>query len=96
MHIPIARPSIKPASRRRLFAEFTRDKVGRELRTNFILAGDFLVGHPDEKAISGAISWWRAGAARNSDKVCFGCRAAFGIGRAVPGAFSDRDWRQRF
>ena len=28
MHIPIARPSIKPASRRRLFAEFTRDEPG--------------------------------------------------------------------
>jgi hypothetical protein len=74
-------------SRRKLTAEFTRDNIGRELRTNFIFSGEFLAGHPDEGAISAAISWWRAGAARDSDKVCFACRTIFGVGRANPGAF---------
>jgi hypothetical protein len=38
----------KTNTRRRLFAEFCHDKIGRELRTNFIFSGEFLAGHPDE------------------------------------------------
>ena len=68
-------------------AEFGHDNAGRQLTTSLILAGEDLVGHPQRRLIDGAISFWRAGAARNSDKICFGCRAAFGIGRAAPGAF---------
>ena len=71
--------------RRQRIAEFSRE--ASLLSTSLIAADENLAGHPHRRLIEGAISFWRAGAARHSDKVCFGCRNAFGIGRAAPGAF---------
>jgi hypothetical protein len=71
--------------RGRQIKQFGRD--ASLLSTNLITAGENLAEHPHRIPIEGAIGFWRAGAARNSDKVCFGCRTVFNIGRAVPGAF---------
>jgi hypothetical protein len=70
-----------------LTVEIGHDNAGRKLTVSLILTGENLAGHPQQRRIDSAISWWRAGAARNSDKACFACHAAFGIGRAAPGAF---------
>lgn len=74
------------SSRRvRSVAEFGRD--AGQLSVSLIQTSESLAGHPHRKLIENTISFWRRGAARQSDKVCFSCQAAFGAGRAVPCAF---------
>jgi hypothetical protein len=75
----------RPSQRVRDVAEFGNS--AGNLSASLIVDGESLAGHPQQGLINGAISFWRAGAARRSAKVCFDCRAAFGIGRATPGAF---------
>jgi hypothetical protein len=62
--------------RQKRITEFGR--TAGQLSVSLIVAGETLAGHPHQKLIEGAISFWRAGVALNSDKVCFGCRKPFG------------------
>ena len=75
-----------PRGHRQRISEFSRENAGRQLSTSLIAAGENLAGHPHRRLIEGAISFWRAGAAQFRQGL-FGCDTAFGIGRAVPGAF---------
>ena len=75
----------RPSKRTRSVAEFGKD--AGQLSVSLILVNESLAEHPHRRLIENTIAFWRAGAARDSDKICFGCQATFGIDRAVPGAF---------